>query len=192
MAINYENKKFLEELLLKADVAGSDYYFKMEKEVFVQAMEGDEDEDFYKEYLKQREVGFEVYQNQVKEEFNQILSSEELHFFASEYNYDGGNFLLEQVILHHLCDIETAKLIYWFLSPTYIYEKYGSLENCPKEDYICYDDSRLLMKMEEKVKNKEFKTGLQVEKNECVIEMIEETDFSVEPFVNVPEDLRKI
>nr|WP_241635556.1 DUF4274 domain-containing protein [Fusobacterium gastrosuis] len=189
MTINYEN---LEKLLLKADVAGSDYYFKMEKEVFVQAMEGDEEEDFYKEYLKQREVGFEVYQNQVKEEFNQILSSEELHYFASEYNYDGGNFLLEQVILHPLCDIETARLIYWLLSPTYIYEKYGSLENCPKEDYICYDDSRLLIKIEEKVKNKAFKIGLQVGENECVIEIIEETDFSVEPFVNIPKDLIKI
>ncbi len=186
------NREFLESILLKSEIAGDRYYFDMEKDVFDKAMKGDEEEDFYKEYLKQREVGFEVYQNQVKEEFNQILLSEELYFFASEYNYDGGNFLLEQVINHPLCDLETAKMIYWLLSPTYIYKKYGSLENCPKEDYICYDDAKLLMTIEEKVKNKEFKTGLRVEKNECVIEMIEETNFSVEPFVNIPEDLRKI
>lgn len=61
------NREFLESILLKSEIAGDRYYFDMEKDVFDKAMKGDEEEDFYKEYLKQREVGFEVYQNQVKE-----------------------------------------------------------------------------------------------------------------------------
>ena len=184
------NREFLESILLKSEIAGDRYYFDMEKDVFNKAMKGDEDEDFYKEYLKKREVGFEVYQNQVKEEFKEISSSEELHFLISEFNFDSGDFLLEQVINHPLCDLETAKMIYWLLSPTYIYKKYGSLENCPKEDYICYDDARLLMTIEEKVKNGVFKTGLIVEKNDEMIAAIEEADFSTLPYSNIPELLR--
>ena len=99
----------------------------MEKEVFDKAMKGNEEEDFYKEYLKQREIGFEVYQTEVKEEIKKISSSEELHLLIAEYNFDFGNFLLEQIINHRLCDIETAKTIYWLLSPTYIYEKYDTM-----------------------------------------------------------------
>lgn len=110
---------------------------------------------------------------------------------TAEYNFDAGNFLSEQIINHSLCDIETAKLIYWLSSPTYIYEKYGSLENCPKEDYICYDDAKLLVTIEEKVKNGLFKTGLIVEKNEVMIAEIEDTDFSTLPYSNIPELLRR-
>ncbi|MDO4777961.1 MAG: DUF4274 domain-containing protein [Tissierellia bacterium] len=184
-------KEFLENILLKAEIAGDNYYFNMEKEDFDKAMKGNEEEDFYKEYLKQREIGFEAYQNQVKEEIKQISSLEELHLLTAEYNFDAGNFLSEQVINHPLCDIETAKVIYCLSSPTYIYEKYGSLEKCPKEDYICYDDAKLLSTIEEKVKNGVFKTGLIVEKNDVMIAEIEEADFSTKPYSNIPESLRK-
>lgn len=184
-------KEFLENILLKAEIAGDNYYFNMEKAVFDKAMKGNEEEDFYKEYLRQREMGFEAYQTEVKEEIKQISSSEELHLLTAEYNFDAGNFLSDQMIHHPLCDIETAKLIYWLLSPTYIYEKYGSLENCPKEDYICYDDAKLLMTIEEKVKNNAFKTGLIVEKNAVMMAEIEEKDFSALPYSNIPELLRK-
>lgn len=184
-------KEFLENILLKAEIAEDNYYFNMEKEVFDKAMKGNEEEDFYKEYLKQREIGFEAYQTEVKEKIKKISSSEELHLLIAEYNFDFGNFLLEQIINHPLCDIETAKMIYWLLSATYIYEKYDSLENCPKEDYICYDDAKLLMTIEEKVKNGVFKTGLIVEKNAFMIAEIEETDFLASPYKNIPESLRK-
>lgn len=184
-------KEFLESILLKAEIAGDNYYFNMEKEDFDKAMKGNEDEDFYREYLKQIEIGFEAYQNQVKEEVKEIKSSEELHLLATEYNFDAGNFLSEQVINHPLCDIETAKLIYWLSSPTYIYEKYGRLENCPKEDYICYDDAKLLMTIEEKVKNNAFKTGLIVEKKDVMIAEIEDTDFSTSPYTNIPGLFRR-
>lgn len=184
-------KEFLEKILLRTEIAGSNYYFNMEKKAFDRAMKGNEEEDFYKEYLKQREIGFEAYQNQVKEEFSQISSSEELHFLANECNYDSGEFLLEQVINHSLCDIETAKMIYWLSSPTYIYEKYGSVENCPQEDYICYKLAKLLSTIEEKVKNESFKTGLEVEKDSVMIAEIDDTDFSVEPYVNIPKCLRE-
>lgn len=73
--------------------------------------QGNEEENFYKEYLRQREIGLEAYQNQVKEECAKISSSEELHFLITECNFDSGNFLSEQMIHHSLCDIETAK---WF------------------------------------------------------------------------------
>ncbi|MBF0715693.1 DUF4274 domain-containing protein [Gemelliphila palaticanis] len=181
-----DTRESLENILLKAEIAGDKYYFNMEKEDFYKAMKGNEEEDFYKEYLKQREMGFEAYKNQVKEEIKQISSSEELHLLAAEYNFDAGNFLSEQIINHSLCDIETAKLIYWLSSPTYIYEKYGSLENCPKEDYICYDDAKFLMTIEEKVKNGVFKTGLIVEKNDVMIAEIEDTDFSTLTYSNIP------
>lgn len=185
-------KEFLEDILLKAEIAGDSYYCNMEKEVFDKAMEGNEEEDFYKEYLRQREIGFEAYQTEVKEEIKQISSSDELHLLTAEYNFDAGNFLSEQIINHPLCDIETAKMIYWLSSPTYIYEKYGSLENCPKEDYICYDDAKLLMTIEEKVKNNASKTGLIVEKDYTMIAEIEGTDFSISPYSNIPELLRDI
>ena len=65
-------KEFLENISLKAEIAEDNYYFNMEKEVFDKAMKGNEEEDFYKEYLKQREIGFEVYQTEVKEEIKKI------------------------------------------------------------------------------------------------------------------------
>lgn len=89
-----------------------------------------------------------------------------------------------------MCDIETAKTIYWLLSPTYIYEKYDSLENCPKEDYNCYDDAKLLMTIEEKVKNGVLKQDLLLKK--CFYDSRDRGDrFLASPYKNIPEFLRR-
>lgn len=170
---------------------GDDVIVLWEKEVFEKVMKGNEQEDFYQEYNKQREIGFDAYQNQVKNEIKSIETSEELHFLITDYNYDAGEFLLEEVVSHPFCDIKTAKMIYWLSEPIYLYEKFGTLENCTQDDYLNYAGVKLLMKIEEKAKSKSFKEMLKVRQDIDVKEMIEETDFTIEPYIHIPKELRK-
>lgn len=126
-------KEILNDLVFKASVAGNKDIFDMSEQEFSEEIKQDEEWIVYKEFSKQRKIGFENYANQIKQEIQEILSSEELHFMADIHNYDDGTFLLEQIIENPNCAIETAQMIYWLSSPDYYYDKFGGPEYCDEE-----------------------------------------------------------
>lgn len=63
--LSEERKKELNALIERASCAGDEYYFDMEQDEFDEEMEGCEDEEFYKGFCRQREIGFEAYQKEI-------------------------------------------------------------------------------------------------------------------------------
>lgn len=55
--------------------------------------------------------------------FSQIESSEELHHYAANYNWDGGIGGLQDILHHPLCDKGTALMIYALGQPGYFYQR---------------------------------------------------------------------
>lgn len=64
--ITDERKRFLEDLAFKASVAGNKDCFNMSEEEFAEEIKQDEEWIVYKEFAKQRKIGFENKIMQVK------------------------------------------------------------------------------------------------------------------------------
>lgn len=186
--LSEERKKELDILMERASCAGDDYYLDMEQDEFDDEMEGCEEEEFYKGFCRQREIGFEAYKKEIAELFSHITSAEELHYMIADYNYDDGMFTVEQIVMNPACDIVTAKMVYWLCGPTYYYDKYGSPSKCSEED-INRDAALLLTKMEAKAAANAFKTGLEWN-GELVDEQPANLDFTREPYCHVPAAFR--
>lgn len=179
-----ERKKELDRLMERASCAGDEYYFDMEQDEFDEEMEGNEEEEFYKGFCRQREIGFEAYQKEIAEQFAHITSAEELHYMISDYNYDDGMFTVEQIVMNPACDIVTAKMVYWLCQPSYYYDNYGGPSKC-NEDDVNRDTALLLTKMEAKALANGFQTGLKWDK-ELFDEQPDNLDFTQEPYCHVP------
>lgn len=186
--LSEERKKELDILMERASCAGDDYYLDMEQDEFDDEMEGCEEEEFYKGFCRQREIGFEAYKKEIAELFSHITSAEELHYMIADYNYDDGMFTVEQIVMNPACDIVTAKMVYWLCGPTYYYDKYGTPSKCSEED-INRDAALLLTKMEAKAAANAFKTGLEWN-GELVDEQPANLDFTREPYRHVPAAFR--
>lgn len=184
-----ERKEKIEQLLMKAGVAGDEYYFRMDEEIFDRATKRFQDEYFYQEYVKQREMGFDEYKEMVKLEIAQVKSCEELHFMLEDYNFDDGVFLPEQIICHPHCDLLTAKTVYWLMDPNHYYRLYSSLEQCSEDD-ISFHKVSILMNIEEKARQGKFRQELSGELCENAAEILDEADFRKEPFSKIPVELR--
>lgn len=65
-----------------------------------------------------------------EKEFAKIETSEELHEFASEFNWDCGFSELDAVLTHPLCDRGTALMIYWLAEPVY-FADFSCIEDVP-------------------------------------------------------------
>jgi len=63
-------------------------------------------------------------------EFEKLETSEELHEFASQFNWDCGFSELDAVLAHPMCDRGTALMIYWLAEPVY-YVDFASIEEVP-------------------------------------------------------------
>lgn len=181
-------KKQLDILLERASCAGDEYYFDMEQAEFDEEMAGAEDEEFYKGYCRQREIGFDAYQKEIVEQFTRIKSAEELHYMIADYNYDAGIFTVEQIVMNPACDIVTAKMVYWLCQPSYYYDNYGGPSKCAEED-VNRDTALLLAKLEAKALANGFQTGLEWA-GELVDEQPKDLDFNKEPYCQVPEIFR--
>lgn len=186
--LSEERKEELDALMERASCAGDEYYFDMEQDEFDEEMEGSEDEEFYKGFCRQREIGFEAYQKEIAELFAHITSAEELHYMIADYNYDDGMFTVEQIVMNPACDIVTAKMVYWLCEPSYYYDNYGSPSKCSEED-VNRDTALLLTKMEGKAIANGFQTGLEWN-GELVDEQHDNLDFTQEPYCHVPVDFR--
>ncbi|MBR8700416.1 hypothetical protein IX317_000382 [Fusobacterium sp. DD29] len=189
--ITDERKEVLEELVFKASVAGNKDCFDMTEEEFAEEIEQDEEWIVYKEFSKQRKIGFEEYANQVKKEIQKICSSEELHFMAYSHNYDDGTFLLEQIIDNPNCAIETAQMIYWLSAPDYYYDEFGGPENCNEEYNKDFAD--LLVKMNNKANGKGFIIDSGIMFSDEMNEHIKNSqlDYTKEVYSKIPKCFRK-
>lgn len=59
--LSEERKKELDIFMERASCAGDDYYLDMEQDEFDDEMEDFVDDEFYKGFCRQREIGFEAY-----------------------------------------------------------------------------------------------------------------------------------
>jgi hypothetical protein len=87
--------------------------------------------------------------------FDSVTDAEELHLYASGFNWDCGFGELRRVIQHPLCDRGTARLIYWRAGPRY-FAKYRDRSEAYCPDVA--DQFDLLQEIERKVIAGEFKT----------------------------------
>lgn len=181
-------KEELDRLMERASCADDEYYFDMEQDEFDEEMEGSEDEEFYKGFCRQREIGFDAYQKEIAEQFTHITSAEELHYMITNYNYDDGMFTVGQIVMHPACDIITAKMVYWLCQPSYYYDAYGAPSKCDKQDPN-RNTALLLSKMEAKALANGFQTGLKWNEELCD-EQPDNLDFTQEPYCHVPAAFR--
>ena len=98
--------------------------------------------------LHQSRVDFLLYEWELIEEFAETLatieSSQEIEFFAENYNWDDGIEPLKLVLDHPLCDFGTALKIYWLGQPDY-YAGFATENNIP----LCNRDVYLFLKFVE-------------------------------------------
>ncbi len=189
--ITDERKRFLEDLAFKASVAGNKDCFNMSEEEFAEEIKQDEEWIVYKEFAKQRKIGFENYASQIKQEIQEIFSPEELHFMADGYNYDDGTFLLEQIIENPNCAIETAQMIYWLSAPDYYYDEFGGPEYCDVDYNKAFAD--LLVKLNDRANGIGFVLDSGIILSDEMDEYIKKSqlDYAKEVYSKIPKGFRK-
>jgi len=183
-----KRKEELNILATWAICAGDKYYFNMAQDLFNTSLKGSEDRDYYKAYIRQRKIGFEEFQAEMVQKIAEINIAEELHYMVTNYNFDDGLWFLEQVITNPVCDIITAKMLYWLSQPDYYYDNFGSLSNCPN-DNINKVGATFLIKMEKRANGEGFPTGLKLN-NDIIYDQSPTLDFNTEPYCQVPKVFR--
>lgn len=132
MAIPDEQRKWIEK------VARDSFYTDLPDEEFNALTDDDFDRPF-------------------REFFATLVDPEELHLFASLFNWDGGVEELRDVIQHPLCDLGTAMLVYWRGQPGYDLQ-YADREAVPDHRREVWD---LLREIEQRVAEGRFMTASQ-------------------------------
>jgi hypothetical protein len=82
------------------------------------------------------------------------LSSEELHYLASIYNWDDGPTVLNWIVESPKCDLGTAIMIFWLAEPDY-YFKYP-IAPIEEIDLIDLEVWQLLQLILEKIRKERF------------------------------------
>lgn len=67
--LSEERKKELDILMERASCAGDEYYLDMEQDEFDDEMEGCEEEEFYKGFCRQREIGLKLIKKKLQNYF---------------------------------------------------------------------------------------------------------------------------
>jgi hypothetical protein len=87
----------------------------------------------------------------------QVESPEELHAYASEFNWDCGCEEMRDVIRHPLCDLGTALLIYWHAAPSWFLQ-YADRSEVGEHEI---DTLTLIEEIEQRVRDQQYKTASQ-------------------------------
>lgn len=175
-------------LALKGKCAGDTYYHDMAQSAFDSAMEGDEEEDFYRFYARQREIGIQAFKKEVENDLL-TLSGCQLHAIAQHQNYHKGIWLLKQVIAHPKCEFATAFGMYWANQPGDYYARYETLAHaCDDINALSHANAVLLNVIEQKAKLGTFAQTLSVPDVACFLDR--KPDYSVKPMINIPVELR--
>ncbi|MBE3026924.1 DUF4274 domain-containing protein [Janthinobacterium sp. BJB1] len=175
-------------LALKGKCAGDSYYHDMSQSVFDSAMEGNEEDDFYHFYARQRAIGMQAFKKEVENDLS-ALSGCQLHAIVQHHNYDSGIWLLTQIIAHPNCEFATALCIYWANQPGDHYARYETLDlACKDVNALSHAHAVLLSKIECKTKLGTFAQTLPVPDVACFLDR--KPDYSVKPLINIPIELR--
>lgn len=175
-------------LALKGKCAGDTYYHDMAQSAFDSAMEGDEEEYFYRFYARQREIGIQAFKKEVENDLL-TLSGCQLHAIAQHQNYHKGIWLLKQVIAHPKCEFATAFGMYWANQPGDYYARYETLAHaCDDINALSHANAVLLNVIEQKAKLGTFAQTLPVPDVACFLDR--KPDYSVKPMINIPVELR--
>lgn len=175
-------------LALKGKCAGDTYYHDMAQSAFDSAMEGDEEEYFYRFYARQREIGIQAFKKEVENDLL-TLSGCQLHAIAQHQNYHKGIWLLKQVIAHPKCEFATAFGMYWANQPGDYYARYETLAHaCDDISALSHANAVLLNVIEQKAKLGTFAQTLPVPDVACFLDR--KPDYSVKPMINIPVELR--
>ena len=117
--VSEKRKQELNLLKIWAECVGDTYYFSMPQAKFDKNMEGCEDEEFFKAYSRQREIGLKEFEKEISGRIASINSAEEIHYLLDGYNYDNGSWTIMQCLNNPCCDIRTARMVYWLMCPDY-------------------------------------------------------------------------
>ena len=154
----------LDLLHMRACLAGDAYYVDLDDEDFHEELEDCDISETSEEpscrvlfaaHLRQRQLGFDEYQEEIKAELAAITNPEELHYLAKDYNFDDGFWALEQIINSPFCDIRTARMLFWLSNPQYFADSYGHPAHAPGE-IINNDLARFLTQLDAKAHRGEF------------------------------------
>lgn len=125
--------------------------------------------------------------NSRKNRLDELSAPEELDYVYELCNASIG--LTTKIALHPLCDIVTAKKIYWLAAPDYYYEKFGGAEFYNGNDSTMKQYAKQILALERKAKTTGFMNVL--EQNEKIISTpSSKIDLSKEPFSRIPEVFR--
>ncbi|MDO4433970.1 MAG: DUF4274 domain-containing protein [Alysiella sp.] len=190
--ISEKRQNELRELCELWSIAFDDYYCEMDDDEFedeVSDWEEGEDDPLYQACSRQRQMGFEAYQQEIIAEIAALDVAEELHFIAQNYNWDDGMGVLQQIAQHPKCSFQTAKLIYWYSQPDYIYENYGAPTNPLGKPFELdnAEHAQLLIIIEQRMQNSNYTETLDVELN---FSGFNAPDYNKAPFDRIPEILR--
>ncbi|MDO8031947.1 DUF4274 domain-containing protein [Janthinobacterium sp. SUN128] len=175
-------------LALKGKCAGDTYYHNMDQSVFDSAMEGNEEEDFYHFYVRQRTIGIQAFKKEVENDLS-TLSGCQLHAIVQHHNYDSGIWFITQVIAQAKCEFATALCIYWANQPGDHYARYETLDlACEDIHALSHANAVLLNKIEYKTKLGIFAQILPIPDVACFLDR--KPDYSVKPLINIPVELR--
>lgn len=214
--------KELRELLIEIEVAVGDDYVDMADDEFEEEFEefledfdddsGDEDEDAYDEdptgailfrsASRQREIGVDAFRDEVGAKVAAVKDAEDLHVLAASIGTDGPAWQTTVIGLHPLCDVLTARLLYWDRAP---HEVHAGLH----EGDVLGWNAEAVAALDERARTIGFPEGLDPafidELDEDDIEELEmvradydgylddvkpDLDYSVEPYSAIPAVFR--
>jgi hypothetical protein len=113
--------------------------------------------------------------------FNNITTSEELHYIAENYNWDNGTLVLEWIAESELCSEATALMIFWRGQP-YDYTKYKY--NAKSIEYVDMDVFNLIKNIMEKYKNGFYKkTSIKYDPEDDMPEIMSMETNGEEPYI---------
>lgn len=224
----------LSELLFELQVANDDYYATMDDDEFEEEFEeffgatdsdeddeDDEDEDpagefMFRAYVRQRDIGFDAYRDEIAAKVSAIDDPEDLHVLAASIESNSAPWQSLVIASHPLCDIVSARMIYWMAGPDTVHEQ-RSEEADGSGDHGEDWYGEAVDAIEERARTTGFPEGLdlgfvdgleqEIDENpeENLGEVIEiyrldhdeflseckpDLDYSVEPYSAIPESLR--
>lgn len=119
-------------------------------------------DSYYIEYNKI--TGEEVDRNKkkIKQLIAQLTNPEEIHYLATQYNWDNGDELIYEIVNHPHCDKGTALMLYYLAEPLLYYAKYKDIEDVikNKENNWEINSFKLIKYIEDKIISDVYRTSL--------------------------------
>lgn len=152
-----------------------------------------------------RELGAEAYREEVAGKIAALDSSGAVHVLAAAWGHNSDPWPLQLLVAHPLCDLATARMIYWGRGADAVHRDWAERGYRPDDWYEC-----MVKAVEERAAGEGFPEGLDVEAVEALFdggaygefelstpdcrdfieEMRPDLDYGEEPWSAIPEVLR--